>query len=132
MEFWALFAATACWLAYTLYHTYLSLKNGRAPADGVVCVLMADQAGLAEWFLRSMHGTGAVLTGRLAVVVAVEPGDGAAGIVKILSEENDFSVVSPGEMSQSVEVTPQSWVMDIRSMDMVQLREGPLKALAGF
>ncbi|MFZ5652592.1 MAG: hypothetical protein ACOY4I_17300 [Bacillota bacterium] len=132
MEFWALFTAIACWLVYTLYHTYLSLKNGRASAQATVCVLMSGQSGLAEWFLRSVYSTGAVLTGRLAVVVALEPGDGAAGIVKILSEKNDFSVLSPGEIPQSVEVTPQSWVMDIRSMDMAQLREGPLKTLASF
>lgn len=132
MEYWALFTAIACWLAYTLYLTYLSLKNGRDPADGTVCVLMAGQTGLAEWFLRSVYRTGAVLTGRLSVVVAVDPDDGAAGIVKILSEKKDFSVISPGEIPQSAEIQPESWVMDIRGMDMDQLRRGPLKNIAGY
>lgn len=132
MEYWALFTATACWLAYTLYLTYMSLKNGRDPAGGTVCVLMADQAGLAEWFLRSVYRNGAVLTGRLSLVVAVEADDRAAGIVEILSEIKDFSVISPGEMPHSAEIQTGSWVMDIRGMDMDQLRKGPLKNIAGY
>ncbi|MFZ5648375.1 MAG: hypothetical protein ACOY30_12240 [Bacillota bacterium] len=133
MEFCALLTAIACWLAYTLYFAYLSLKKGRVPAEGTVCVLMAGQAGLAEWLLRKIYLTGAVLTGRLSVVVAVEPDDGAAGIVKILSKKEEFDVISPGEIARAAaENASEPWVLDIRGMNMDQLRDGPLKSLASY
>lgn len=132
MEYWALFTAIACWLAYTLYTAFSSIRNGRAPTEGTVCVLMAGQAGLAEWFLGNMYRTGAILTGRLSVVVAVEPDDGAAGIVRILSDKNDISVISYSELVNGRQIPSDTWVVDIRGMNMAQLRDGPLKTIAGY
>lgn len=125
MELYILTAALLGWLAYTLYFTALLLRKGRDFAKGTVCVYMGNQADVAEWFIRSIYRSEGVLTGRLAVAVAVDcPGDDTGRIVSILSGEKEFSFYEGVELAK---VCPL--VLDVRGMDKKALLLGPLRCI---
>lgn len=125
MELYILTAALLGWLAYTLYFTALLLRKGRDFAKGTVCVYMGNQADVAEWFIRSIYRSEGVLTGRLAVAVAVDcSGDDTGRIVSILSGEKEFSFYEGGELAK---VCPL--VLDVRGMDKKALLLGPLRCI---
>lgn len=133
-ELCVLLTALFCWLVYTLYLSALLIKDGRSSAEGIICVIMGNQAGVAEWFIRKMYSTEVVLSGRLWVAVSVEPvADGTVGIVDILWEEKEFLLVDTEERIRVVkELNLNPWVMDIRGMGMTELLKGPLHSLANY
>ncbi|KJR97402.1 MAG: hypothetical protein VR68_12835 [Peptococcaceae bacterium BRH_c4a] len=133
-ELFVLLTALFCWLAYTLYLSASLIKKGRSSAEGVICVIMGNQAGLAEWFIRKMYSTEVVLSGQLWVAVSVEPvADGTVGIVDILWAEKEFLFVEPEERSRVIEeLNLNPWLIDIRGMDRTELLKGPLHSLANY
>ena len=143
MELWVLLTAFLFWLGYTLYLINTLLKSSGLIPHGLVCVLMGNQAGEAEWFIRSVCKCEGVLNGSLELAVAVDKkGDSTARIVEILSAEKDFFLVGGYGTSGGYEYLNRcglseavnSWklgalVMDVRGMGMEDLIKGPLRSI---
>lgn len=129
-----LLTALFLWLVYTLYLSVSLIKNDRSSTEGIICVIMGNQAGVAEWFIRKMYSTEVVLSGRFWVALSVEPvTDGTTGIVNILWEEKEFLLLDPEERNRVVkDLNLNTWVMDIRGLDMAELLKGPLHNLANY
>lgn len=117
-------AALALWLGYILYRARALVKEGRRPARGLVFVLMGNQAGSAEWFLRNLYRAEGLLTGRVAAAVAVEgTSDDTAGIVEIMSREKGFRIVQPGDWAALGRGGPPGiWYFDVRGFGIRQLK----------
>lgn len=131
MELWVLVTAFFCWLGYTLYFSALLLKSRGISAEVMVYVFMGNQAEVAEWFIRNIYKSEAVLAGHVGLAIAVDCMDaGTSGIVQILSRENEFNVISNKELPETDGKTPfKPLVMDVRGMNMNELMKGPLKQL---
>ncbi len=113
-------AALACWLGCILYAAVRKLKEGRRPAEKRVCLLMGEQAGVAEWFLRSVYSIEGVRTGRLAVTVAAVAASGdMAGILGILARQKGYCLAGPGPWPPpGPEGGPAGIMLDVRGMDV--------------
>ncbi|MCL6611460.1 MAG: hypothetical protein K6T66_07975 [Peptococcaceae bacterium] len=127
---WVLAAALACWLGYTLYRAYRDLRAGREEPQGLIYLLMGNQADAAEWFLRNIYRSEGILAGRLAVAVEAEGPDDTAGIVEILSRVKGFARVDPGNRPGTGEKRQEMvWFFDLRGMNACDLLRAPLNTL---
>ncbi|MHB8916617.1 MAG: hypothetical protein ACYC4H_01205 [Desulfocucumaceae bacterium] len=124
-------AALACWLANTLYQAWRLVKKGGPAAGGQVCVLMGNQAEVAEWFLRKVGRCEGLLSGRLSVVVAAErTADDTAGIVQIAARQGGFCLMdSTMWPERGWEVHPAAWFFDVRGMNSIDLLKIPLRGI---
>ena len=131
MELWVLVAAFFCWLGYTLYFSALLLKSRVISAEIMVYIFMGNQSEVAEWFVRNVYKSEAVLTGHIGLAIAVDYMDaGTFGVVKILSREKEFNVISNNELpEEDGRSSLKALVMDVRGMNMNELLKGPLKQL---
>jgi len=125
MMYWVISITFIFWLTYV---AYILARSDRMAVEGTVCILMGNQADVAEWFIRSVYKSEGILTGRLGVAVAVEGAeDDTSHIVKILSREKEFQLIDPGDwrgINRGSPVNPLK--MDIRGMEKGELIRGPL------
>lgn len=124
-------AALACWLANTLYQAWLLVKKGRPAAGGKVCILMGNQAEVAEWFLRRVALCEGLLSGRLSVAVAAErTADDTAGIVQIAARQGGFCLMdSTMWPERGWEAHPAMGFFDVRGMNSIDLLKISLRGI---
>lgn len=131
MMYWVISIAFIFWLTYV---AYILAGSDRMAVEGTVCILMGNQADVAEWFIRSVYKSEGILTGRLGVAVAVEVSeDDTSHIVKILSREKEFQLIDPGDwqgINRDSPVKPLK--MDIRGMEKGELIRGPLNNITRY
>lgn len=129
---WLLSAVLACWLGCTLYRAFRELKRGRAGPEGTVYLLMGNQAGVAEWFLRGVCRCGGILAGRLEVAVEAGGEDDTAGIARIMTRQKGLLLAAPGEGPGGAGQPGRVWVFDVREAGTVDLLKIHLNVMAAL